>query len=566
MATTGSPSTYLDAPALSVPDLPTAPLTLEQAIARAIAYSSQISLLRAAEDLALQERRAATDLDDPEFTAAWSDASSDDVQQDWGSQQSTTTTRGRDSSTETQRDTSLVPGESSSVRRTTGQETSKSTSRQYSTDYTSGTSSSDEDAYRLGLRFFVPNPFLLGPRVSARKAQMQAAQSDRLDAERQIANDVHRLFLEVDYQTNDLALASTSVALHDIILKTVRSRAEATGATGADVLKATQGRMQAATQRDRTRLAGAAALRELADLLNVPARALRLDTTTATDIPLNMTLASPDEIEAIALRTREDLMALYWRMRAAEQAYREIRNAGIPWFSHIDASYGEGHQTSSGYETSSGSGTGSSSGSQSSSASGDIRNVGPGGESSPTSVRNEARETSESSTSRRIESGTSTSSDDEDSTEWQVGFMVTVPIFTWFVNHEDDVALAEYKLASAQYAEQARLVSRHIQNAYDEWVEAQREWNTYAATEGPFLSQVRQALKSLEGTIDLTPDEIASVKLEIVNSLRLWREARLNYRKTVLDLERAAGVPIRDLVRPAAAPAADPAPATPSAP
>ena len=261
--------------------VPANPVTVEAAIERATACSLQIKALRAAVAVAKQRKSAATDIEDPEAIIAWGNV--DDL---W------------DSSANTQ---------------------------------------NSNAARRVGGRFYFPNPFLVVPRVSARRADLQAAQADLQAARWLIECEVRRLIAEIQYLSEDTALAEDLVRQYDLIVKAVRDRAGQGAATAFDILSAVERQLQTQNDLDQTRHRLLLAQRELAALLDLPSASPQLTTNTPPASPLPESAITVATMQRAALQHRGDVAALHWRSLAAMSAYREARNARIPWIKDVEA-------------------------------------------------------------------------------------------------------------------------------------------------------------------------------------------------------------------------------------
>lgn len=264
----------------SAPGLPTGPLTVEQAFERALDADGRIATLKAAVEVARQQRRAATDIKDPELQAQ---------------------------------------------SRSTGQ--SSSTSGDYL------------DSSRISATAFIPNPWLTIPRVDARTAEFRAAQADLSAAIWLVRCDVRRLFAQMNYLTNDLSLCAERVRLNGEVLTAVQARAGQGAATATDLMTASRQYLQFQDDLDQANHRYQLAKRQLASLLDVPPETLRLATNSVELPSLPDSGITFPQAETIAEKTRSDLAALHWRTLAAGSTYHEIRNQRLPWISEVKAGY-----------------------------------------------------------------------------------------------------------------------------------------------------------------------------------------------------------------------------------
>ena len=278
-------------PAVPLPTAPDAarqggdhsPMTVEEALQRARACNPRIQALRAAVAVAKQRKSAATDIEDPEALIAWGNLAVSDEFANLGGNGNT------------------------------------------------------EGDLRTGGRVYIPNPFLMVPRVSARTAEFLAAKADLQAANWLVECDVRQLFGEITYLSEDMALVMELVRQNGEILKDVRARAEQGAATAAEVVTAAQRQLQTEQDLDSIRHRYQLAQRDLAALLELPPASLQIATNAATSSPFPDAAISFEPIQSVALRCRGDVAALRWRTVAAKDAYHEGLNVRIPWLKEVKA-------------------------------------------------------------------------------------------------------------------------------------------------------------------------------------------------------------------------------------
>ena len=158
------------------------PLTLDEAIERIQTCNPQLDALRSAVRVAKERRAAATDVQDPEALAAWGN-----VEDEFG---------GADND------------------------------------------SDKNSKWRTGVRVYIPNPFGMVPRASARTADFMAAKADLQAASWLVECDVRRSFAELDYLAQDIALAQELAGQTAEILEQGRLRSQQGAVTAADIVAA----------------------------------------------------------------------------------------------------------------------------------------------------------------------------------------------------------------------------------------------------------------------------------------------------------------------------------------
>jgi outer membrane protein TolC len=260
------------------PWAPAGPITLDQALRRALESDSQIATLRAAVEVARQQRLAATDLKDP-----------------------------------------VVQGESRAFGR----------DEEATTD--------DLDYSRIGVGLPVPNPWLMVPRVDARTADYQAARADLDAAVWLVKCDVRQLFAQLDFLTNDLAFSTDQVRLNGEVLNAMEARLKQGATTASDLMTASRQYVQFQDELDQTFHRYQLARRQLALRLDLPPGSFELATDSVAVPGLPEPGLTFEQAEAIALRSRGDLAALRWRAQAAVSDYHEVRNEAVPWIKELKA-------------------------------------------------------------------------------------------------------------------------------------------------------------------------------------------------------------------------------------
>jgi outer membrane protein TolC len=217
---------------------PSAPLSIEGAVLRALDRSGDVAALRAAVALAEQRRRAAGDLVDPELQFGLSGGSGDGDRLRESTRRTEASSAGKQGSRGTLATTETTTGlggipdsTASSFRETAEQAALTSAGTRTESSRASGWTSEEDDGYRIGVRLFVPNLWQWSPRMAARRAEIEAARADLQAAEWNVASEVRRLCAELDFQTNDLALAEARLRLDEEIVKLVKARADRGAAT-----------------------------------------------------------------------------------------------------------------------------------------------------------------------------------------------------------------------------------------------------------------------------------------------------------------------------------------------
>jgi outer membrane protein TolC len=440
----------------------TGALSADQAIERAISRSTRVLELVTSVDIASKERLAARDLRDPELRLSYGESDGESVR----ATQST--------------DTELagITG--------LGTET--------------GTIENEGSQYRVGLRFFIPNPFERRARESAQTADIYARVADLYQAQWDIAIDVRKLFATVRYLEEDIATLSKLTGVYSDVLERERSRLDKGVGGLNDVMTASRRFLSVLSSRDQLIREQEARLRDLALLVSVSASSIQL---TPDDAPLDTdTVYNWQTAQLVTLATahREDLIARAWLTRAAEARHKESRSANVPWPSHVQASYSESESE----------GTRSFNGSD----------LDP--------------------TRNRIQNSQSSSTDDGDGEAWRIDAAISLPIFSW-VSHASDVREAELRQARALEAHTIDRVQRDVEHAIERVRSAHEAKRRFDEQTQALIDEIRRTVD--KGAIAVLNDvDVARLKEELLNARRTRQRAAHDHTLSLIQLEKAMGL------------------------
>ncbi len=358
----------------------------------------------------------------------------------------------------------------------------------------------DSDMYRLSVRFYPPNPFLNWARGAVNKANYAAALSDVHAAEWQTAAQVKRLFADMGFIHDDLALLERLAEARRVLAETAGELAESRQVPAVDAMAAAQRYVQTLSDQDRARRDLAVSQVALAALVGRRVPAERLDLSGAAPAALSAAHVDPVALQRHVVRRRSDVTASYWRWQAAAAALREARSTRIPWFTRLEASYS--HSTRS----------------ERPDAMWDL-----GGGSAELNPRY------------------SLAVDNEEEDEWRVDALVTVPVFS-LGPRAQRVPLAEYRRTRAVMDETARSVLAQVDEALAQLRAAEERRARMDSDIGPMLERARGVAEELEARDDLAPSVLARTREVVVEMERTLLRAARDHQLAALALEEAAGV------------------------
>ena len=275
-----SVSLVSEAPAWS----PDQPLQLDQAVELALQNDPRLKTMRAAVEVARIASRAATTPANPEFRGSYQENNGDD-------------------------------------------------------DLTGAS----EDTEELGgaIRFFPQRPWETRAKRLAADAAMQMAQEEWVGAECGVKFDVRRRFVELAGIDKDVEMLRRVVAARKARYEALKAGSEQGEQTAVDVLGAgldysdalaRQGEAESSRRRASRALAAMIGAGRTTDLKIRPAERKRAEQVSDFD---------PAYLEKFALEHRMDVRAAEWRVREAWAAWKQASAARFPWFSYVQAGYGE---------------------------------------------------------------------------------------------------------------------------------------------------------------------------------------------------------------------------------
>ena len=341
-----------------------------------------------------------------------------------------------------------------------------------------GTSSEDSWGYRVGLRFYIPNPWQCSSRVSAESANIYAAIAELVHAKWLVANNIQRLFVEIHYLQEDLKVVSQLADIHQDVLELMNRRAAQRQATARDTMTASRRYLAALSDRDETVRDLARVRRELASLVAASADDMHIVVDNHTLPVLNLANVDRRKLEKQALNNRADLSALFWRTSATRALYREAVYGRIPWFDHVQLGYAYALQEDE--------------------------------------------------------------QDDTESDTWRVRTALVLPVFSWS-NHETDILRAEYRGADTLERKAGGRVAREIRDAMDAIESISRNRAAYEREIQPIVNGMQTVLDNVKTQSGIDPGDVAEIRQEILESQRIKLESWLEYHLAVIRLQEVLG-------------------------
>ena len=434
------------------------PLTLDDAISRAYAASEDIAAGIAGVHVITATRLAVSDLRDPQLRLSYDTGESDSDRMEFEND-----ARGTIVSSDT------------------------------------AVATEDADGYRIGLRFYPPNPFVNRRAVSAESANVLASIAELVHAQWELAIQVRTLFIQMHFLAQEQALTEELVSTYRQALNMTRQRLKRGESTVDEATRAQRRYLESLSDHDETRRAFGQARRELASLAAVDVEQLDIDVQPNDIKRIDFTAMNTDQLINTAIHHRRDLAALYWRTREAEDRLSGQKATRLPWPDFIQGRYSHA----------------------------------------------EADLTRRTSFNGGGPIGSSRMNQNAEQDEWRIDIAFSIPVFSAF-NHGEDVLEAELEQAKVLELKTGERIRREIRDAIDSLRDIERSRRLYDQETGPVIDDLERILAQVEAGLPMAPDDAARLREEMLETRRMKLESRLEYELAVIRLEQALGMPLPD--------------------
>ena len=346
------------------------------------------------------------------------------------------------------------------------------------------------DAYEVGLRVFISNPFVNRWLRKSGESAARAKEAESQEAAYALACEVRSLCLEAASLREEIDVLE-QIAAFRTQLRDIRSRQAAAGVAGA--LDLTRAVTRAAAIRSDLREKEAEhrqLVRRIALLADVPAEQIRLCPPAAESLP-DAAVWAPGELVDLALSRRPDLARAEREQDAARHAVAAAKAGLLPWFDYVEGAY-EGESTRA------------------------------------TAYADDA---------------TGYDATDREATEWQLRLAVNLPIFDW---DGKEVRLAQARLAAGAARVQAlrAQIRAEIAGVRKDYLRACAERDRLAAE----CRQVRDVMTAKIDALAQEPtvkqEDLLAAREEVADYGRILLRADRECRRLALELESVVGGPL----------------------
>jgi outer membrane protein TolC len=485
-----------------------APVPVQSAIDLALRNNAQIQLLKQAAEVARAQARTCTDLQDPELAVTYGEGE-EVTDRSWLVPRSEITpsiSYPNDNSTlitSHPEDLNRDPLDTSKTRvlLEPGQE-------QYYLTRSSNTfhgTTADTESYRIAVRFFPPNPWRLSARGAGARANYAAALADLYNAEWSTRSEMKRLLEKIRYLKADLTLLEQLAETHRVSASMAVTLLDRQEMPVVDAMAASQRYIQTLNDRDRMERDLALAKGELLALSGQTVGDVDVMEGDAVRTNLAASALSAESLRDRALQNRRDIAAAYWRSQVATALLREAKASRVPWFTRLEASYGESRST----------------------ANQDAAWEMAGG-------------------TAELDSNYSISMDDQEQSEWRVEAIMSIPLFSAGPG-ATRVQKAVYKQTVAALGEATRLAMAQVDDALSTLGETETRSARLSAEITPRMDEARTLLTDLQQRPDVIPATIEKIKEVSIETERMLLKVRHERLLALIQLEQAVGSDLAEL-------------------
>ena len=367
-----------------------------------------------------------------------------------------------------------------------------------------GTTANSE-SYRIGVRFFPPNPWQLSARAAGARANYAAALADVYAAEWLVRSELKMLFAQIRYMKEDLVLLEQLAETRRVSASMAMTLLDKRQAPVVDAMSASQRYIQVLNDRDKLERDLAAAKSEMLALSGQTVG--DVDVAEGDVVRTNVVASSlaAESLQEAALRNRSDIAAAYWRSQLATALLKEAKASRVPWFTRLEASYGQTKTTA-----------------------------------------NEDAAWEMAGGTAELDPFYSISVDDDEESEWRVEAIMSIPLFSAGPG-ATRVQKAVYKQSVAALGEVTRLSMAQVDDALNALGETETRTTRLSTEITPRMEEARSLLNDLQQRPDVLPETLEKIKEVSIETERMLLKSRHDRLLALVQLEAALGSDLAEL-------------------
>jgi outer membrane protein TolC len=346
------------------------------------------------------------------------------------------------------------------------------------------------DAYEVGLRIFVGNPFVNTWLRKKGAALAQAKEAASQETAYAVFCEVRSLCLEAATLHEEIGLLEQIATLRTQA-RDIRSRQAAAGVAGAMDLVQAVTRVAAIRSDLRDKEAEYQQfVRRIAILADVPADQIRLRPPAAEPLP-DVAATDVATLADLACARRPDLVRVRQEQAAAQNGVGAAQAGLLPWLDYVEGAYEDENTQASAYQ----------------------------------------------------ENRTGFGQTDQDSSEWQLRLAVNIPIFDW---DGREIRLSRAKLAAAAARADALRgkIRAEVAGARDDALRARIERDRIAEESQRVLAVMNAKIDELAQAPSIKQEDLLATREDVAAYARILLRADRECRRRGQALESAVGGPL----------------------
>jgi len=360
----------------------------------------------------------------------------------------------------------------------------------------------DTEMMRASIRFFPPNPWITRARGATARAAYAAALSDLYKEEWILTCRIKKLFADIIYYREESRRLDDLISTREAFVRATDELASEQALPVIEAMAASQRYIEALSEKDQLESNLQSAISELAVLVG---QSVVLDSVDIEQlVPVDKTLDAKAKaaLQRRALENRRDISAAYWRSQSTEAILREARAERIPWFKHIEGTYGRAARKD-----------------------------------------NQSETWEMSGGAAEIDPLYSVPIDEVEEDDWRIEAVITIPLFS-LGSRNIRVQKAEYERSLAELGEVTRRAMDEVSLALNTALSTEARSREMTEELAPRIEKTRDLLERMSDQSDLTFGERDRLREMTIELERMLEKSRYERVAALIRLEKVVGTPL----------------------
>ena len=365
-------------------------------------------------------------------------------------------------------------------------------------DTTNGKIDNESSAYRVALRFFMPNMWTRSSQELQNNANYKELNTELLATKKKISTETRQSFAEINNLSQKRKLAKLLVKLHAQKQNQVDKLTKSGSLSTMDSIAFSRRYLQAAADLTQIEISHNKAISTLANSLCISSSDIHIDTVAPTLLHVDASDTGINELQALMMQNRSDLKAIGWRRIQAEAALKTHQRTRLPWLQHLQLTYGSGSGTSTGGDTT----------------------TDPNG-----FTQNDFRD------------------DSNDEEEWAITTAINIPLYGSAKNERN---ILTTKIQQVEKEEQSKITKAKtdLKDACLALRQQDQIRKQYKQQTNPIIKKIKTVLKNRSNTSNLSFEEQIKMYEDLATAKQLLLELDYNYQTALIKLDKTIGLPL----------------------